>query len=347
MQLTVLLFRFNATSGEFLGCLTSQQHASVSQTFFAQTIVPVGTLRQKWQIKLAISPKHSTSTPGQPVLALSQTPAATRTLICSSFLTITGKFSVMIETLLCVSTSYELSYRLSYSGPMILYSTTITNTLMVVIMTTKTPKTMMIIIFNFCVSNRIHAFPSQCDSVWLCLSAANQSGQIPDPSIVSTSPEPRLCGAQSRVTARPAASNHENFPRLCTAVSVYQVYCWRLLHNDVTYTQNLTNWLNACQTVTWSGDKSVQFPVHFNTRLPYNATTNTSPIRISPPPPPAPPPLPPPFHPSPPPSPHRPLCWWRGRGKHIHYSRSPHGTNKLILLCHYRHSTVLRPAHSA
>ena len=59
-----------------VGCLTSQQHASVSQGRgrgggkSAQTILSAATLRQKLQIKLSISPSHSIPTLGQPVPAL-------------------------------------------------------------------------------------------------------------------------------------------------------------------------------------------------------------------------------------------------------------------------------------
>ena len=52
-----------------VGCLMSQQHASVSQGRIC-TIVHAATLRQKLQIKLSTSPSHSILTLGQPVPAL-------------------------------------------------------------------------------------------------------------------------------------------------------------------------------------------------------------------------------------------------------------------------------------
>ena len=56
----------------FVGCLTSHQHAGVSQGQTAQTIVHAATLRYKVQIKLTISPSHSMLTPGQPVPLLTR-----------------------------------------------------------------------------------------------------------------------------------------------------------------------------------------------------------------------------------------------------------------------------------
>ena len=53
----------------FVGVLTSQQHASVSQGRICANVRAV-TLRQKLQIKLFISPSHSILTPGKPVPAL-------------------------------------------------------------------------------------------------------------------------------------------------------------------------------------------------------------------------------------------------------------------------------------
>ena len=50
-----------------VGCLTSKQHASVSQ---GRICTDNFTLRQKLQIKFSISPSHSILTPGQPVPAL-------------------------------------------------------------------------------------------------------------------------------------------------------------------------------------------------------------------------------------------------------------------------------------
>ena len=54
---------------QFVGCLTSQQHVSVSQGPICSDKC-AATLRQKLQIKRFISPSHSTLTPGQPVPAL-------------------------------------------------------------------------------------------------------------------------------------------------------------------------------------------------------------------------------------------------------------------------------------
>ena len=51
------------------GCLTSQQHASVSQGRIC-SILRAATLRQKLQIQLSTSPSHNILTPGQPVPAL-------------------------------------------------------------------------------------------------------------------------------------------------------------------------------------------------------------------------------------------------------------------------------------
>ena len=50
----------------FVGCLRSQQHASVSQGRIC-TILCAATLRQKLQIKLSTSPSHSILTQGRPV----------------------------------------------------------------------------------------------------------------------------------------------------------------------------------------------------------------------------------------------------------------------------------------
>ena len=48
-----------------VACLTSQQHASVSQGRIC-SILRAATLRYKLQIKLSTSPSHSILTPGQP-----------------------------------------------------------------------------------------------------------------------------------------------------------------------------------------------------------------------------------------------------------------------------------------
>ena len=50
-------------SFHFVGCLMSQQHASVSQGWIC-TILRAARLRQKLQIKLSTSPSHSILTPG-------------------------------------------------------------------------------------------------------------------------------------------------------------------------------------------------------------------------------------------------------------------------------------------
>ena len=55
----------------FVGCLTSQQHASVSQGgIYSDNWTCCHIERQKLQIKLSTSPSHSILTPGQPVPAL-------------------------------------------------------------------------------------------------------------------------------------------------------------------------------------------------------------------------------------------------------------------------------------
>ena len=54
----------------FVCCLTSQQHASVSQGRICSDNLGAATLRQKLQIKLSISPSHSILTSGLPVPAL-------------------------------------------------------------------------------------------------------------------------------------------------------------------------------------------------------------------------------------------------------------------------------------
>ena len=53
----------------FVGSVTSQQHASVSQGWVS-SILRAATLRQKLQIKLSISSSHSIWTQGRPVPAL-------------------------------------------------------------------------------------------------------------------------------------------------------------------------------------------------------------------------------------------------------------------------------------
>ena len=52
-----------------VGCLTSQQQASVSQGRIC-SILRAATLTYKIQIKLSTSPSHSILTPGRPVPAL-------------------------------------------------------------------------------------------------------------------------------------------------------------------------------------------------------------------------------------------------------------------------------------
>ena len=56
-----------------VGCLTFQQHASVSQGWIC-TILRAATLSWKLQTKLSTSPSHSILTPGRPVPALTQVP---------------------------------------------------------------------------------------------------------------------------------------------------------------------------------------------------------------------------------------------------------------------------------
>ena len=52
----------------FVGCLTSQQHASESQgSICTDNFTCCHTEIEKMQIKLSTSPSHSTLTPGQPV----------------------------------------------------------------------------------------------------------------------------------------------------------------------------------------------------------------------------------------------------------------------------------------
>ena len=53
-----------------VGCLTSQQHASVSQGRICSHNFTCSTLRKKLQIQLSISPSHSILTPDRPVPAL-------------------------------------------------------------------------------------------------------------------------------------------------------------------------------------------------------------------------------------------------------------------------------------
>ena len=54
----------------FVSCLTSQQHASVSQGRICSDNFRAATLRQKLQIQLSIPHSHSILTPGQPVPVL-------------------------------------------------------------------------------------------------------------------------------------------------------------------------------------------------------------------------------------------------------------------------------------
>ena len=53
-----------------IGCLTSQQHASVSQGRICTVNFRAATLREKLQIQLSTSPSHSILTPGWPVPVL-------------------------------------------------------------------------------------------------------------------------------------------------------------------------------------------------------------------------------------------------------------------------------------
>ena len=53
-----------------VGCLMSQQHASVSQGRICSDNFSAATLRQKLQTKLSVSPSHTILTPGRPVPAL-------------------------------------------------------------------------------------------------------------------------------------------------------------------------------------------------------------------------------------------------------------------------------------
>ena len=50
--------------------LEPQHHASISQGQICSDSLRITTPRQKWQVRLAVSPIHSILTPGQPVPAL-------------------------------------------------------------------------------------------------------------------------------------------------------------------------------------------------------------------------------------------------------------------------------------